>query len=321
MLKKTTLAVIGLAASGFAFAGAMGPVCTPGNVTVACEPNRWDLGIQALYLNAIYGPEKGLPITFPTDSALLKTDWSWGFEAEGSYHFNVGNDVTVDWTHYSSTNRLLGFRGTVAVPNIGGVPNTSFEVANQNRLDQVNLVMGQRADLGLVSKMRLYGGLQYANLQVNVTNYYARLTLPAQLASFTSINLFSNADFKGLGPVVGVDYSYDITHELSLIANGSGSILYGTSRFDTGSVAQAVGLVFLPAYTAVKKIVPTVEAKLGLNYAYNMAQGVMNIEGGYQAINYFTPLQSASTTYYNTFISYSYGLYGPYFGVKYLGNA
>ena len=323
MLKKTTLAVLGLAASGFAFAGAMGPVCTPGNVTVACEPNRWDLGVQALYLSAIYGAEKGLPITMPTNSAVLKPNWNWGFEAEGSYHFNAGNDVTVDWTHYSSINGLSGFSGLVPVPFVApaGIPDT-FQVSNENRLDQVNLVMGQHADLGAVSKMRLYGGLQYANLQVNVTNFYNAIPgLPPQLAAFTLIDLFSNADFKGLGPVVGIDYSYDITSELSLTGSGSGSILYGTSRFNSGFVAQAVGLNFSPMYAAVKQIVPTVEAKLGLNYAYNMAQGVVNFEGGYQILNYFTPLRTASLVRFNTTTSFNYGLYGPYLGVKYLGNA
>jgi len=83
-----------------------------------------------------------------------------------------------------------------------------------------------------------------------------------------------------------------------------------------------LGLVFASRYRAVKRVVPAFEAKLGLNYAYNMPQGILNFEGGYQAINYFNVLQTQPgqnllAPVFNT----NYGLYGPYFGFKYLGNA
>jgi hypothetical protein len=316
MLKKTTLAVIGLAASGFASAGTMGPVCTPGNVTVPCVAKQWDLGIQALYLRAIYGTAKAYEQVSSSNYSEIDKDWNWGFRAEGSYHFNTGNDVTIDWTHYSGDGNQSGFIGVMPLfPFV-----STYQMISQNRLDQVNLVMGQHVDVGLVKKMRFYGGLQYANIQANATDYY---THQLQLAPpFNSVYLFDNTDFKGLGPVVGIDYSYDITNALSITANGEGSILSGTSRYSVGYVGQPIGLVLASVSGTKKSIVPGLAAKLGLNYAYNMAQGVMNFEGGYQALNYFNVLQTQSLQNLNsTILNADYGLYGPYIGVKYLGNA
>lgn len=327
MLIKTTLAVIGLAASSYAFAGAMGPVCTPGNVTVPCEANRWDLGLQALYLQSAYGVNKAYEkVAAPASSTVtqfneVKNNWNWGYQAEGSYHFNTGNDVTIEWTHYSSDSSQFGLSGFMPTLLPFGNPfvTSGFNVINQNRFDQVNLVMGQHVDVGLVKKMRFYGGLQYSNIQANATNFYQVAPL---VPIFTSLSLFDDTDFKGIGPVLGIDYSYDITNALSVTANGEGSVLYGTGRYNSGYVGAPGGLVVISNYGAKKLTVPTIEAKLGLNYAYNMAQGVMNFEGGYQVINYFNVLQTQFLqNLANPLVSTNYGLYGPYFGVKYLGNA
>lgn len=311
MLKKTTLAVIGLAASSIVSAGAMGPVCAPGNVTVPCDAKLWDFGIQALYLQSIYGGAKAAQQFQNVDNK-----WNFGFRAEGSYHYSTGSDISVDWTHYSNDTTRSGFVGFIPVPPF----RSSFTMINQNRLDQINVVAGQHVDVGLVKKMRFYGGMQYANLQVNDTNYYPPRFIRT-LGIVTPLQLQDNTDFKGFGPVVGIDYSYNITPAIKVTANGAGSILYGTSRYSSDFIATAAGLVLLPTYNAVKAMVPTVQAKLGLNYEYNMPLGVLNVEGGYQAINYFNvlqtqPLQNPALP----ITTVNYGLYGPYLGFKYLGN-
>lgn len=314
MLKKA-LALVGLSVSSFVFAGTMGPICTPGNVTVPCEAQRWDIGVQALYLKAVTNNSYARVSEHVHDT--IDSDWDWGSRLEGSFHFNTGNDVTLNWTHFSDSSTPSGFIGTVSVASLTNVP---FTVNYDNRFDQVNLVMGQYADFSAVKHMRFYGGLQYANIQSNQTNFYSVAVPSLQI---TAISLFNNSDFKGVGPTIGIDYSYDLTDALSVTANGATGILYGTSRYNAGYVGSPINLVMRSAYGAKKAMVPVVEAKLGLNYGYAMPQGVLNIEGGYQALNYFNALQAQALQNIaaNTLLATDYGLYGPYLGVKYLANA
>lgn len=324
MFKKTTLAVLGLAASGFASAGTMGPVCTPGNVTVPCEAQRWDLGVQALYMKVLTNADRAYQHnTLPFGGyGEVKNDWDWGYKLEGSYHFNTGNDVTVTWMHYKSDTSQPGFQGFIPFSPLAAPLFTSYTAASENQLDQVNLVMGQHADFGLVKKMRFYGGLQYVNIRSDATYLYNQSPVQLIPQGITSVSQFDDSDFKGVGPVIGIDYSYDLTNSFSLTANGAGSILYGSSRISNGYLGAPVPLVLTSLYGSKKAIVPSLEAKLGLNYAYNMVQGVLNLEGGYQVVNYFNALQTIGVEGFaaNVVTNSDFGLHGPYLGVKYVGN-
>ncbi|KTD64208.1 Lpg1974 family pore-forming outer membrane protein [Legionella shakespearei] len=324
MLKKTTLAVLGLAVNGFASAGTMGPVCTPGNVTVPCETKQWDLGVQALYMKVIQSADRAyLHTVAPFDGyGEFKNDWDWGYKLEGSYHFNTGNDITLTWMHYKSDTTQGDFRGFIPFSTLAPPLFTSYTAASENQLDQVNLVMGQHADFGLVKNMRFYGGLQYANIRSDITHLYNQSPAALIPSGITSVSLHDDSDFKGVGPVIGIDYSYDLTNEFSLTANGAGSILYGSSRVFTGYVGAPVAAVIASWYGSKKTMVPSLEAKLGVNYAYGMAQGTLNIEGGYQVVNYFHALQTfgVESPAANVITTSDFGLYGPYLGLKYVGN-
>ncbi|WP_298623091.1 Lpg1974 family pore-forming outer membrane protein [uncultured Legionella sp.] len=325
MLKKTTLAVLGLAASSFAVAGTMGPVCTPGNVTVPCEAALWDIGVQGLYFGQIFDANKAYQHNLLPARTYdgINNEWDWGYRLEGSYHFNTGNDATATWVHYRNNSNRDGFLGVIPIP-AGVTPLTSvYSLDDSTYFDQVNLVLGQHADFGLVKKMRFYGGLQYANINNESTAYFARSPALLIPSGITSVNQFEKSDFKGFGPVVGIDYSFNVTNEFSVTANGAGSLLYGTSRVDYGFVGTPAGAVLVDYYGSKKTVVASLEAKLGVNYAYAMPQGVLNLQGGYQVMNYFNALQSTGYNAPGTgvFGSSDYGLYGPYFGVKYVGNA
>ncbi len=324
MIKKTTLAVLGLAVSGFATAGTMGPVCAPGNVTVPCEAQAWDLGVQALYLKSAYTADRAYRPMLQASNTEVQNDWDWGYRLEGSYHFNTGNDATMTWMHYQSEANQGGFVGFFPVPPLFG---SAYVLNRDNEFDQINLVLGQHVDVGLVKKMRFYGGLQWAHIRDNSTNFYAS---PAPLApTITGLNQFDNADYKGYGPVIGIDYAYYLTSEFSLTANGSSSVLYGTSRVANGFVGTPANGVVAARAGKKRAVVPSLEAKLGLNYAYSMPMGTLNLEAGYQAVNYFNALQGGGSAGLllipgaplGNFSESDFGMYGPYFGLKYVGNA
>lgn len=323
MLKKTTLAILGLALSGFASAGMYSPApvpsCTPGDVTVPCEAKRWDLGVQALYLQPTYSADKGYERRSAFSYKNVEPDWGWGYRIEGSYHFNTGNDVTMTLMHYDIDTDHGGYIGptrfaTSAVP---------FGLHEQNKFDQVNLVLGQHVDMGAWKKARFYGGLQYAKIRADFNSNYTAVPIALLSRGVLGLEQYRNADVNGVGPVIGIDYSYDLVGGFSVTANTATSILYGTTRYAEGYIFAPTGLLNFPSSHSHKTVVPSLEAKLGLSYLHNFVQGMLKLEGGFQALNYFLAFESrgqvgfgVNTSSHST----NFGLYGPYFGAKWVGN-
>ena len=65
-------------------------------------------------------------------------------------------------------------------------------------------------------------------------------------------------------------------------------------------------------------VVPELEAKLGINYTYAIAQGDLTFDFAWLWINYFNVTQT--DTYGYTPTNSDFGLQGPIFGLKWLGN-
>lgn len=325
MLKKTTLAILGMGVSSMVTAGMYAtppaPTCTPGDVTVPCEAKMWDLGVQALYLRPIFDADKGYNIANINQYREVDNDWGWGYRLEGSYHFSTGSDITMTWVHYDVDSNNGQYAGSFPAGQF--LVNANYNLSTSNKFDQVNLVMGQHVDMGLLKNARFYGGLQYANIRSNGQLAYTVVS-PAIQNLTRGVFGTEDTDFNGVGPVIGIDYSYDLTQNFSITANTAASILYGSARFSSGT-SFGVGLVPVSLYAGKKAIVPSLEAKLGANYAYAMAQGILNIEAGYQALNYFNALENFNPQALilpgTGMRSNDFGLYGPYFGLKWLGNA
>src|SRR3990167_10546857 len=163
-LKKTAVAVLALGSSAV-FAGTMGPVCAPGNVTIPCEKTAWNVGAQALFLQPVYQLEGNYPQVATNSPATQSNSpaanitanyqtatapYQWGFMVEGSYHFGMGNDVNLNWYRVHNTE---GVRNPTFDNN--HTPPAGTGAAAQNRVfqsesasanvqwDQVDVELGQ----------------------------------------------------------------------------------------------------------------------------------------------------------------------------------
>ncbi|KTD21806.1 Lpg1974 family pore-forming outer membrane protein [Legionella londiniensis] len=311
MMQKVLATLAGLAISSLAAAGTEGAIvnvgCVPGSVTIPCEKRAWDIGVEALYLRPAYTAERAR-FTVGQNYREIANDWGWGFALQGSYHFRQGNDITLHWIHYDVSSDVGRFRGPV--PTFG---NAEFALDHLNKFDQVNLVFGQHTDFGTLKNARYYAGLQYADIRSSFNRVY-NVPLPALLNGITGISAYDNADFNGVGPVIGIDYIYDLPKGLSLTANAATAVLYGTGRNQTQFAFSPTGLVPTLSYGSKQGIVPSLEAKLGLAYSIIMTNSMLNLMGGYQVVNYFNalPLLTGSSS--------DFGLYGPYLGLNFLSD-
>lgn len=301
-LKKTAVAVLALGSSAV-FAGTMGPVCTPGSVTVPCERSAWDFGVRALYLQTTgedFAGTRTVGTTTRYDN--YNDNWGWGFQLEGSYHFSTGNDVNVNWYHLSDSghrNSSLGADLTAALP-LGSI-------RLEPKWDAVNFEFGQMVNFGEFKKIRFHGGAQYARID---RDYRVNNLAGVSVAT-------ANQKFNGFGPRIGADMSYDLANGFAIYGNGASTLLVGDSKFSDNVTAIAPLFAGITSFHGSRTIlVPELEAKLGVKYTYAMAQGDLTLDAGYMWVNYLNVHSDPALAIGNT----NFGVDGIIFGAKWVGN-
>lgn len=315
--KKINAALLSLVSS-IGFAGTMGPVCTPGNVSLPCERQAWDFGARALYLKPSYSNSLAYLGTRSNETGTVVNyvknapDWSWGFQIEGSYHFNTGNDLTLNWYHLGAqtttarADAIFGFFQRSMDPDTASI---------KPRWDAVNLEVGQQIDLGAFKSLRVHGGAQYARIK---TDKIHTTVFGGSLGDFNNEEL----QYSGFGPRAGADLYYGWNSGLSVYANAAVEVLVGTSKFNSlrGNTLFPGVDNQLQIAASSTTIVPEIEAKLGVNYTHLLAQSTVTLDVGYMWLNYFQAQPVMLSTATNVSSDSSFSLQGPYAGIKWLGT-
>jgi hypothetical protein len=294
-LKQTAVAVLALGSSAV-FAGTMGPVCTPGNVTVPCEATAFDVAVHALYLQPTYTGAFAYPAGANNNHNYsdFDHDYEWGFRLEGSYHFSTGNDLTVNWTYWSNDYFY----------NPDNVHSWNWEPT----FNQVNVEFGQHVDFGEFKNIRFHGGVQYVNIEHDIV-----IRSRQDQSNRTGVYL----KYNGFGPRTGMDMSYDWDNGLSVYVNSAAALTVGDNSFRVSQSNAGAGTgifgVNNTAYGSHTRVVPELEAKIGGKYTYAMASGDLTLDAGWLWMNYFNAQHIAQ---FDT----DFALNGPYIGLKYVGN-
>jgi len=338
-LKKTAVAVIALTSSA-AFAGTMGPVCVPGNVTVPCESTAWDFGAQALWLNpTIAGDLTYLGDAFSSTAGVNNgtttyqdrgNKFKWGFQIEGSYHYGTGNDIDVAWYHLNGA-----WSKTVSTTPFSTIDTAVFSATNNlvthPTWDQVNVEFGQHMDFSETSKARFHEGVEFARVKANGADNLTSTNSTRYVYQETW-----KSSFNGFGPRGGLDLSYLFGNGVSIYGKAAASLLIGHVNWRGAHIERRDSVLttnfFDGCWTgSATRMVPELEGKLGATYTWAMSYGDVTFDIGYLWLNYFNALDGRAEAFTDatgvTTATHAdkrgindFALDGLYFGLKWLGN-
>lgn len=354
---KAVASVSALVASGVVSAAAYTPpapepACMAPVVSVPCEKQAWDFGAELIYVKQasetnwyVAGHSTASGDRGVTNAKQLDPKWAFGFRVEGSYHFGTGNDITVNWKHFSKktdknvnpyilnipvegpVSQVLDGNGNlVSIVPTGSTADTwdNANVYNKTKFDQVNFEFGQHVDYGDQVDVRFHSGLAFVRLSSDLRLAYSNKNGNNELWTKQMYRSTTHSKFTGVGPRFGNDISYEFSDTgFKVFGNYAVSALVGTLKsqidVDQRTVVQ-VGVddpqlvdVKSRLTGSLRSIVMGLETKLGVEYTHAMAAGDLSVYAAWQANIYQSILQQSNG-------NQNWGYQGPSIGFKWVGN-
>jgi len=283
------LSVLGLVISVNAFAAAASVPVTQ-LVTVPIQNGGFHIGAEALYLQASSGDldyaivDNNAASIMPNGyAAKVDPSYKWGFGIDAGFHFaGTGNDLSAHYErlHTTDTNAVSGAKIWSRFIHPSIVQSYIRANATVNyKYDAVDVLLGQLVDIGHRLHTHLAAGVRYADLNSNMdATYYSA-------ASYDRAIL--NSSFKGIGPRVALNGTYDLYRGFGFDADVGTSLLIGSMKASNNQYRSSTAINYLMTKGSIRHIVPELDAKLGLSYGHLFSKGKLTIMAGWKVINYF----------------------------------
>ncbi len=262
------------------------------------------------------------------------TDFGWGVGI-GYIFPDSGNDVRLNWTEFNHTDTDMtvphyynpddddSFDNYLITPFqtfrffSGDVVSATGQA--KFKLNAVDLDAGQYIDVGNRLQLRPFAGLRFARLESNLKGHYVNNENELHIDENYEDDAL-NSRFSGMGPLFGADATYNMGGGVSVVGHVATALLVGSTESSASLVESSsptsnaltinANLAVQPPATAhhdasssikssgITRVVPALEAKLGLNYSYKFeCDSVMTFEGGYKVTEYIDVVDRIKTDF------------------------
>lgn len=332
------------------------PIAPPTvNVTIPQQQGSWTIGLEGFYDEVNNGDfhyansiepiiVNGLVTTTDSTRESSDVDGAWGGHIDLAYNFaGDGRYVKLGYTHL--TNNESTSRGRIPGGTLNGIgigagtavyqemdPTivlpagvNGWDAAhgrNENRYDAVDLVFGQRFDFGQKVTLDAFGGLRYASIDTRDRAHYEVLGTVNHEEGILRLK----SDFDGIGPRAGFNGQVRLGSGLSIVGTFAGSLIAGELsqrdyREDDVLVNATNALVSSDIRNNKLKdedrIVPELDARLGVNYTTAFQDTAVGLEVGYEVTHYFGARGTNQLSYVDTVNHTSdFAMQGPYVRVQ-----
>jgi len=234
------------------------------------------------------------------ENQSIRPNFTPAFELGVRYFVpTTGNDIRSSWTHLDSTDSAsfesgpLQFAGP---PYLIGPGATNYNLGHGSvnfKYDSINFEAGHLFRAGNAFQVRVFGGLQYASINQDLTGSFSDYAGTIRQSNST------NSEFSGAGPRFGVNGQFNRRY-LQIFGDVAAVALVGKQQsqmnFNTTSAMFPDGNPQSFSSPNATQIVPGLDTRLGTSYSFPFGRGILKIEAGYQAMIYMGAINSYSLT-------------------------